>query len=316
MGRTSTKDVQLRAMADLLQHVFRAQDLSQLVRAIIDHVRDALPARARNPSALSTITTSLGHALETIYAQAVPQADHHAAIPAPRVDFETSYDRKFLELVHEAAGHLDAEPDARIDGAVLRSCATTLLEAVRLMAERRCSLYALSLVREMERLGARPTLIYLTNGTLVWQNSALTQLLEHRRISRKKLMAVAADFAGAFCAAAWRGSPPPPQASRRSIEPPVLLQAELRRSGGDAVESAVLVFVSEARKVSELSARELQVAQSLCHLPGYRAVADSLGISLDSVRTHVRRAYRKLGVTSRIALKARLIREGLIENND
>jgi DNA-binding CsgD family transcriptional regulator len=43
----------------------------------------------------------------------------------------------------------------------------------------------------------------------------------------------------------------------------------------------------------------------------YRVVADETGISLDSVRTYVRRVYKKLGINSRSQLRARLIHEGL-----
>ncbi|MEM1178721.1 MAG: response regulator transcription factor [Acidobacteriota bacterium] len=57
-----------------------------------------------------------------------------------------------------------------------------------------------------------------------------------------------------------------------------------------------------------LSDREWQVAELLVEGLRYRDIAARLFISLETVRTHVRRIYRKLAVRSRAELVARWIR--------
>ncbi|MEO1086791.1 MAG: LuxR C-terminal-related transcriptional regulator, partial [Acidobacteriota bacterium] len=59
--------------------------------------------------------------------------------------------------------------------------------------------------------------------------------------------------------------------------------------------------------VERLSGREKQVFDLLVRGLRYREIADSLFISLDTVRSHIRRIYRKLDVSSRAELMARWI---------
>lgn len=54
-----------------------------------------------------------------------------------------------------------------------------------------------------------------------------------------------------------------------------------------------------AAEVAALSARERQVLEALSRGQRYKEVADTLGISMDTVRTHVKEVYRKLHVNSR-----------------
>lgn len=51
-----------------------------------------------------------------------------------------------------------------------------------------------------------------------------------------------------------------------------------------------------------LSRRELQLMQAVCAELKDRAIADQLGISVHTVRTHFERLFRKLGVHSRVGL--------------
>jgi DNA-binding NarL/FixJ family response regulator len=51
-----------------------------------------------------------------------------------------------------------------------------------------------------------------------------------------------------------------------------------------------------------LTARELQVVRLLRAGKPYKAIAGELGISENTVRTHVHRAYLRLGVSSRYEL--------------
>lgn len=57
---------------------------------------------------------------------------------------------------------------------------------------------------------------------------------------------------------------------------------------------------AEARKARNftLSPREVQILECFADGKMYKPTADTLGISLDTVRTHVRRMYGKMGVHS------------------
>ena len=61
----------------------------------------------------------------------------------------------------------------------------------------------------------------------------------------------------------------------------------------------------------ELTAREQEVLRGLVRGMAYKQVADSLGISIDTVRAHIRGIYRKLQVHSVAEAVARAIREQL-----
>ena len=56
----------------------------------------------------------------------------------------------------------------------------------------------------------------------------------------------------------------------------------------------------------DLTMREQQVLRGLAAGHSYQGIADQLCLSLDTVRTHVRQVYRKLGVHSRSGLLAKL----------
>lgn len=62
----------------------------------------------------------------------------------------------------------------------------------------------------------------------------------------------------------------------------------------------------------DLSQREMDVLRGLVAGQSYKQVAGALGISLDTVRTHVRRIYGKMQVHSISEAVARAIRAGII----
>ena len=62
----------------------------------------------------------------------------------------------------------------------------------------------------------------------------------------------------------------------------------------------------------ELTEREHEVLQCLVRGLSYKQCADYLGISLDTVRTHIRAVYKKLQVHSVAEAVARAIREKLV----
>jgi DNA-binding CsgD family transcriptional regulator len=61
-----------------------------------------------------------------------------------------------------------------------------------------------------------------------------------------------------------------------------------------------------------LSARERQVLECLCRGRAYKQAADELGISIDTVRAHIRRLYHKLRVHSVSEAVGKALREGLV----
>ena len=56
---------------------------------------------------------------------------------------------------------------------------------------------------------------------------------------------------------------------------------------------------AEKREPTELSSREREILRLLARGFAYKEMADSLGISIGTINTHVRRIYQKLHVRSR-----------------
>lgn len=62
----------------------------------------------------------------------------------------------------------------------------------------------------------------------------------------------------------------------------------------------------------DLSNREKEVLNKLSEGDNYQQIADSLFISVDTVRHHIRNIYKKLHVHSQSEAVAKAIRKGLI----
>ena len=62
----------------------------------------------------------------------------------------------------------------------------------------------------------------------------------------------------------------------------------------------------------DLSPRELEVLTCLVDGMSYKQVAGELFISIDTVRSHIRRLYKKLQVHSVAEAVSRAIREGIV----
>lgn len=93
-------------------------------------------------------------------------------------------------------------------------------------------------------------------------------------------------------------------------------------AGGAPLTPAVAAAVLDAVRVTsgagptptrlDLTARERDVLRALSGGASYQQAADTLGVTLDTVRTHVRALYRKLQVHSVAEAVGRAIREGLV----
>jgi DNA-binding NarL/FixJ family response regulator len=113
-----------------------------------------------------------------------------------------------------------------------------------------------------------------------------------KKISAAELLAQLRSMAGG-------GAPLTAGVARTVLE---LLRAQNAASvGGSAGPSRL-----------DLTERELDVLQCLVRGLGYKQAADCLGISLDTVRTHIRNVYKKLQVHSVAEAVSRAIRQKLV----
>lgn len=97
--------------------------------------------------------------------------------------------------------------------------------------------------------------------------------------------------------------------------------AELLEAIRDVCHGAAPMSASIARRVvvsfrrgqtSPLSSRETEVLEYLCEGENYRAIAQALGISGDTVRAHIKNIYEKLQVHSRAEVVKKAIKDRLI----
>jgi len=79
----------------------------------------------------------------------------------------------------------------------------------------------------------------------------------------------------------------------------------LRSQPGPAIQA-------QAPSRLDLTEREQEVLRCLVNGNSYKQTAGELGVSIDTVRTHIRRLYKKLQVHSVAEAVSRAIREGLV----
>lgn len=70
--------------------------------------------------------------------------------------------------------------------------------------------------------------------------------------------------------------------------------------------------IIQANSIYDLSSREKEVLTGLAAGNNYQGIADSLFISIDTVRHHIRNIYKKLHVHSQSEAVSKAIRKGLI----
>jgi DNA-binding NarL/FixJ family response regulator len=103
----------------------------------------------------------------------------------------------------------------------------------------------------------------------------------------------------------------------KRLEPAELLQAirDVHAGGSpmsNSIARKVVASFQEANKVGEqqslLSAREQKVLDCLAQGLAYKQIGDQLGISINTIRTHLRHIYEKLHVQSRTEAVAKYLR--------
>ena len=316
MARTEAVGFQLKTLTELLQKVYGAVDLSQIARAIRMHVRDNLPTDTRVRSQLDTIERRVAMALEDLYLASLhPDGPPDEMDPSmsERISTAESY---YQSQIETAARAIDRAGLVTSDASVLRAAAPAIAEAAQDIVRRRSNEFALDIARDRESLGAAPSILFQLDGRIIWANHALTEMCEQRALSRAKLLQAACRFAAPVCAALRRRDEPKTRRElrKRVSEMGVHLRATVKRRNNNAGEALLLVEISEAKRATDLSPRELQVALLVSQHGSYKTAAEVVQVSLDSVRTYIRRIYRKFGVSNRMQLKARLIREGLLKS--
>jgi DNA-binding NarL/FixJ family response regulator len=73
------------------------------------------------------------------------------------------------------------------------------------------------------------------------------------------------------------------------------------------------VRLVERRPEAPLSPREIEILQQVAYGASTKEVADTLGISFHTVKTHLERIFEKLGANDRAQAVAIAIRQGLVE---
>jgi DNA-binding NarL/FixJ family response regulator len=104
----------------------------------------------------------------------------------------------------------------------------------------------------------------------------------------------------------------------KRVAPSKLVEAirEVREGGSPMSASIARRVVQSFQKpahsecANSLSTREKEVLDGLARGSTYKQIAASLGISIDTIRTYVRRIYEKLHVQSRTAAVAKYLRPG------
>jgi DNA-binding NarL/FixJ family response regulator len=101
------------------------------------------------------------------------------------------------------------------------------------------------------------------------------------------------------------GSPLTPAVARA-------VMAHVRATSPAAAEASPSSMAAKASAEARLSERELEVLRGLVAGLGYAGVADRLHLSVDTVRTYVRRIYQKLHVHSAAEAAAKAVRQKLV----
>lgn len=309
----------LGVVVDFLRSVYAAGDARQLAVEVEHFVRNALPARCRDRRTLSNFGRSLEAALEHEMLSGLSIDDASAALSLASARESQTRQGSLEAILETGAALLDACLGAHVSGATLRICVDAIRDAAHALGEHALNVGALKRCRELEAAGSPASLLFSVQGKPLWCNAALGQLLFRRELEHETVQRHAQELAVEVLQNYWRSGftrGMHPERSRYIDATGLHLTAQLLNSGESPLETVVRVTASEARRKTMLSPRELQVALLLAQCESYKDVADRADVSLDTIRTYVRRIYRKLAVNSRFALKQRLAHDGLGQDSD
>jgi DNA-binding NarL/FixJ family response regulator len=97
-------------------------------------------------------------------------------------------------------------------------------------------------------------------------------------------------------------------AARLAMEGKAVIHPKLTRAFIEEVQS-----VDKRGQEAPLSKRETQILQKVAYGATTKEVAEELGISPHTVKTHLERVFEKLGASDRAQAVAIAIRKGLVE---
>ncbi len=308
----------LHAVAALTAAAFSAQGVHAFGDAIIQHVRQSLPALQRNPTWLGSLNGRLVAATRRVCLASLDASDGDSAEdPAGNLQADVAAN-EFTRILDSAAAYLDEHGIGPVSGETLRTAAGSLHAAALGIIRRGAASGELTAVKGLEQDGAPPTLLFRLDGEMVWLNATLAQLCKRREIPPTQVSADAKDLVRELSASSRPlGGELDVGAglARRGNRTDMHLRAVLRRGPADGSATLIEVVVSEARRQTRLTTRELQVARLLLEHGAYLKVAEAANLSLDSVRTYVRRAFRKLAVSNQAQLRARLVYDGMLADS-
>lgn len=308
-----TEDPQVvLSLSRLLARAFGARSVHDVSDAVVEHVQLAMPPMASDTAWMSHLRRRIAAAARDVCLAALPGGAPARPRNEPGLGPQEATDA-MGECIESAAQQMD---DARgpMDGRCLRAARDALIEAARGIPARAWGQEEHAAVREAETFGAPPCALFRLGGELLWVNAAMKQLCERAGTPVENVLKDAAPMAVqmAQSARALGGvADPGHNIAQLGALSAVHLRATLRAGRADSRSMMIEVVGSQARRETRLTPRELQVATMIARHGSYRVVAEETGISLDSVRTYVRRVYKKLGINSRSQLRARLIHEGL-----
>jgi len=103
----------------------------------------------------------------------------------------------------------------------------------------------------------------------------------------------------------------------KDVQPLKLLEAiSEAHTGGAPMSTQIARMVVSSFKTtgdSNLTAREKEVLAQLCTGKSYRMIADTLFISEETVRRHIKNIYRKIQVSSKSEAVAKALKEKLVD---
>lgn len=302
------------AVATLTAAAFSARGVYEFRDAVVQFVRQALPPAERDPAWLGNLGSRLVAAARNV-CLAGPRGAAQGEQPLPGTPGPEEALDGLARCLETAAAYIDEHGVGPVTGDALVAATTSLHTAVLGIARRATASDELAVVRNLESDGAPPTLLFRLDGEPLWLNAAATRVCQRRELQPARLSADGAELARELAARSyplggdWEAGQ---SMARRGPRTDMHLRALLRGGPLDAATVLIEVVVSEARRQTRLTARELQVARLLVDLGGYQRVAEAMSLSLDSVRTYVRRVYRKLAINNQAQLRARLTYEGIL----
>ncbi len=80
-----------------------------------------------------------------------------------------------------------------------------------------------------------------------------------------------------------------------------------------SIARKVTQYFKRTQSPNELSAREKDVLQHLCDGESYQAIADTLFLSRETIKFHIRNIYHKLHVTNKAEAVRKATREGFVD---